>query len=408
MGLFWYPALNSKFDFDKPLDKGELLNSYIKYYLARLQSMFKYTGLPDSIPAKWLENYLLVNGNCAFVMDGDDLIVTTGGWGGIPDRYYIPTEYIVANPYVKESTRRTYTLGEDCVVMRNDTYVQGIMPLLIKYCSQMVENDITFNTADILSRAMLMITCVNDNDKQSVELWLKKLRRGELSAMGELPSMAGNQDRSINITPFQQVAGTLTDLIEYHQYLKAGLFNEIGLNSNYNMKREAINSNESQLNDDALHPLIDDMLRMRQEGLKEVNEMFGTNISVEFNSAWAENEKENELMLSGMEAQTEALETSVEEAAPQNDNGLIDDAGKGEEDGTDEDMGDSGLSAGDNAGVDDNSGRPELSTEEDEGEKGTGEEIEEPQAEPLAVDELTEAIEDLTEAIKNETKEGEA
>ena len=36
------------------------------------------------------------------------------------------------------------------------------------------------------------------------------------------------------------------------------------------------------------------------------------------------------------------------------------------------------------------------------------EEIEEPQAEPLAVDELTEAIEDLTEAIKNETKEGEA
>ena len=410
MGLFWYPALNSKFDFDKPLDKGELLNSYIKYYLARLQSMFKYTGLPDSIPAKWLENYLLVNGNCAFVMDGDDLIVTTGGWGGIPDRYYIPTEYIVANPYVKESTRRTYTLGEDCVVMRNDTYVQGIMPLLIKYCSQMVENDITFNTADILSRAMLMITCVNDNDKQSVELWLKKLRRGELSAMGELPSMAGNQDRSINITPFQQVAGTLTDLIEYHQYLKAGLFNELGLNSNYNMKREAINSNESQLNDDALHPLIDDMLRMRQEGLKEVNEMFGTNISVEFNSAWAENEKENELMLSGMEAQTESLENAAGEAAPQNDNELIDETGKGEEDGTDEDMDNSGVPAGDNAGVDDNSGRPELSTEEDEGEKGTGEEIEEPQAEPMAIEELTEAVEELTEAIKgeDETKEGEA
>ena len=386
MGLFWYPALNSKFDFDKPLDKGAMLNSYIQYYLARLQSMFKYEGLPDSIPAKWLEHYLLVNGSCAWVMDGDDLIVTTGGWGGIPDRYYIPTEYIVSNPYVKESTRRTYTLGEDCVVMRNDTYVQGIMPMLVKYCSQMVENDITFNTADILSRAMLMITAVTDNDRQSVELWLKKLRRGELSAMGELPAMTGNQDRSINITPFQQVAGTLTDLIEYHQYLKAGLFNELGLNSNYNMKREAINSNESQLNDDALHPLIDDMLRMRQEGLKEVNEMFGTNITVSFNSAWEENEKENDLMLEGLEAQTEEApvtnETDNIEAAPENEEVLIDES-------ENEEM------------------TEDVEPEEAETVETTAETV------PDNIEKLTDAVEDLATAIEDkrgeetEDKEGE-
>ena len=386
MGLFWYPALNSKFDFDKPLDKGAMLDSYIQYYLARLQSMFKYEGLPDSIPAKWLEHYLLVNGSCAWVMDGDDLIVTTGGWGGIPDRYYIPTEYIVSNPYVKESTRRTYTLGEDCVVMRNDTYVQGIMPMLVKYCSQMVENDITFNTADILSRAMLMITAVTDNDRQSVELWLKKLRRGELSAMGELPAMTGNQDRSINITPFQQVAGTLTDLIEYHQYLKAGLFNELGLNSNYNMKREAINSNESQLNDDALHPLIDDMLRMRQEGLKEVNEMFGTNITVSFNSAWEENEKENDLMLEGLEAQTEEApvtnETDNIEAAPENEEVLIDES-------ENEEM------------------TEDVEPEEAETVETTAETV------PDNIEKLTDAVEDLATAIEDkrgeetEDKEGE-
>ena len=387
MGLFWYPALNSKFDFDKPFDKGDLLNSYIQYYLARLQSMFKYTGLPDSVPAKWLEHYLLVNGSCAWVMDGDDLIVTTGGWGGIPDRYYIPTEYIVANPYVKESTRRTYTLGEDCVVMRNDTYVQGLMPMLTKYCSQLVENDITMNTADILSRAMLMITALNDNDKQSVELWLKKLRRGELSAMGELPAMAGNQDRSINITPFQQVAGTLTDLIEYHQYLKAGLFNELGLNSNYNMKRESINSNESQLNDDALHPLIDDMLKMRQEGLKEVNEMFGTNISVEFDSAWEENEIENDLMLEGMET---AVETPEDQTANETDNSEA-------------------------APEDKEESITETENEETEDIKDETEEIT-PETDilPEVITELTDAVETLAEAItedapaeETEEKEGE-
>lgn len=330
MSLFWYPDRQAKFDFDKPIDKSAAFDAYIIQYLNRLQSMFKYTGLPDTIPAKWLEHYLLVNGSCIFVMDGDDLIVTTGGWGGMPDRYYIPTEYIVSNPYVKESTRKTYTIGEDCVLIRNDVYAQGIMPLLTRYCSQLVENDVTMNIADILARATLTITALSGRDRENVEQWLKRIRKGELAAIGELPAVVGNQDRNVNIQPFQSTASTLTDLIEYHQYLKAGLFNELGLNSNYNMKRESINSNESQLNDDMLHPFIDEMLKMRREALEEVNEMFGTNITVDFDSAWKDNEIENAAAIDSIEASTEdgqpvTDETENVEAAPVEDEVLIDD-----------------------------------------------------------------------------------
>lgn len=309
--LFWYPALNSEYDQDKPLPKDLVFNSYIKYYLARCQSMFKYDGLPDTIPAKWLEHYLFVNGQCVFIKNGEDLIVTTGGMGGMPDIYYIPTKYIVSNPYIKEEARKEYTIGEDCVLIRNDTYSQGLIPLLTRYCSQLTENDLTMQTADILSRAMLTITATDRQTKESVEKWLQDLRKGKLSAIGELPSMVGNQDRTVNITPFQAVASTITDLIEYHQYLKASLYNELGLNANYNMKRESINSNESQLNDDMLHPLIDDMLARRREALEEVNKMFGTNITVEFNGAWLTNEKEEELTLEQMETATDSMEETV-------------------------------------------------------------------------------------------------
>ena len=62
------------------------------------------------------------------------------------------------------------------------------------------------------------------------------------------------------------------------------------------MKRESINSNESQLNDDMLHPLIDDMLRERKEGIDRVNALFGLNIKVDFASAWLENEKEEQML----------------------------------------------------------------------------------------------------------------
>ena len=58
------------------------------------------------------------------------------------------------------------------------------------------------------------------------------------------------------------------------------------------MKRESINSNEAQLNDDMLLPLIDDMLKNRQDALDKVNDMFGTDISVELNSAWEDNQIE--------------------------------------------------------------------------------------------------------------------
>lgn len=301
MSLFWYPDINEKYKFEGKPDKGMLLTSYINYYLARMQSMFEYEGLPDSIPAKWLENLLMVNGSCVWIKNGDDLIVTRAGIGGKPDVYYIPTECIVSNPYVKEGVNRTYTRDVDCVLMVNDTYAQGLLPLIKKYCMAMVENDITMNIADIFSRASLILTAADDNTKASAELFIKHIIDGDIDVIGESPFLVGNQDRSISINQLTNANGTLTNLIEYHQYLKAGLFNELGLNSNYNMKREAINSNESQLNDDMLHPLIDTMLREREEALEKVNAMFGTNISVHFNSAWEMNEIEEEAMIEQIE-----------------------------------------------------------------------------------------------------------
>mgnify|MGYP003296259741 CR=1 FL=1 len=178
--------------------------------------------------------------------------------------------------------------------MVNDTYAQGILPLLKKYCSLMVENDITMNIADIMSRASLILSAADDNTKNSAELFLKRIIEGKLGVIGETPFLVANQDKSLSINNIANCSNTLTDLIEYHQYLKASFYNELGLQSNYNMKREAINSNESQLNEDMLHPFIDDMLRERQEGLDKVNKMFGTDITVRFNSAWEINEREEE------------------------------------------------------------------------------------------------------------------
>lgn len=318
--LFWYPTLKYKYDFDKGIDKPLALRAYICYFLDRLQSMFKWEGLPDTIPQKWLESYLLTDGQCAVINTSKGLFATNGGMGADPNEYYIPTKYIVTNPWLPEGSTagKQYTIyGEEqnAVLVRNDIYTVGLMPLLLKYCTQMVENDITMSIADIWARASVAMSAADDQTRESAELWLKRLKKGELGVIGEAPFLAGNQNESLRTNPIGTVAGTLTDLIEYHQYLKAGLYNEIGLNSNYNMKREAIMSNETKLNDDALHPLIDTMLACRKEAAEEINRLFGTEITVEFNSAWEDNEKENEAIMQQIEATAEGDEAIADDVA---------------------------------------------------------------------------------------------
>ena len=387
MSLFWYPEINEKYAFDDMPDKGMLLSSYIRYYLARLQSMFKYEGLPDTIPAKWLENYLLVNGFCVWIKDGEDLIVTYAGVGADPDVYYIPTKAIVTNPYVKNiSTDRTYTRDEDCVVMVNDTYAQGLLPMLKKYCAQMVEIDVSFYLNTVMSRGTAVLSATDDNTKASAELWLRHIKEGKLGVIGE--SNFTLADRDLTVNQLTGTDGTLTNLIEAMQYVKASLYNDLGLQANYNMKREAINSGESQLTEDQLHPLIDNMLKERQEALEKVNAMFGTNITVEFNSAWEINEREEEAAIEQIEATTDQTEAAAEMAkeGPAYEMSTVD------KEKTDEEV------------------KEDITIEEDIPEEASTEEVtEEGAAEEVPDVEVTisdDAIEEIAEKVAEKLEEG--
>ena len=388
MSLFWYPTIGSDSIFNCEYDKGDMLDSYVRYFLSRLQSMFKYEGLPDTIPAKWLEHYLMCNGNCIIAKNDDgDLYAYIGGMGTNINAYYVPQGYIVSNPYFnaglhpdKDNTEgsafsKKFVNGIDCVLIYNDTHAQGLLPMLRKYCMQLVENDITMNIADILARATLNISTADDKTKASAELYLNNLKKGKLGVMMDNAFIEG-----LHVSEFSAACNSLTNLIEYHQYIKASLYNELGLNSNYNMKRESINSNESQLNDDMLHPLIDDMLRERQEGIEAVNKMFGTNIKVTFGGAWLENEKEEQLITNELISDnTDSDNSDMDIEDNVNDIESLEDDTIGE------------VSEEDIA----------VPITEDETEDEVIEETsEEVTTDPI--EELTEAIEDLTEAIEDD------
>lgn len=320
MSIWNYPDIGIVDAFKKPADKDVLLASYLRYFLARLQSMFKWSGLPDTIPQKWLENILMTKGAATFVRTAKNgLFVNAPAPAANLDVYYIPQDILVVNPYA-EGLKDVYHRDVDCVLMLNDTYAQGLMPLLKKYCMALVENDISLNLASIMSRATIILSAAEDKTKQSAELFIKHLLEGKLDVIGETPFLIANQDKALSVNQLTRANDTITQLIEYHQYIKASLYNELGLQSNYNMKRESINSNESQLNEDQLHPLIDDMLAERKEAAEKVNELFDTSISVEFNSAWEINEEQEENEIDKLKAETEAAKAEAEILKDQDEN----------------------------------------------------------------------------------------
>lgn len=271
-------------------DKKQCVNTYVRYMINRTQSMFKWNNLPESIPERILELYLQTNGNVCFYKHNDNLYVFTGGLGGKPDVYYKPTIYTIANPALDLS--KSLTIDSECVVIYNDSMLIGLLPLLVKYATQLTETDISINIATINSRIVSLISAQDDRTKSSAEKYLEDIRNGKNGVIAENAFLDGIKSQPYGATGY---SNAITSLIELLQYQKASLFNEIGLNANYNMKRESINSDESQLNNDALLPLVDDMLKCRREGINKVNAMYGTSITVDFDSSWKDNKTEIKL-----------------------------------------------------------------------------------------------------------------
>lgn len=276
-------------------DKSMNLNNHIMYFLNRTQRLFKWENLPDTIPVRMLEMYLQINGNACFYKYNDNLYVFVGGLGGEPDEYYRPTIYTISNPALNLTVNAK--INTDCIVMPNDSQYMGLIPLFSNYLTLMCENELSMFMNIIQSRMTALISADNDKTYESAKQYIDDIVKGKLGVIADNQFFEGLKSQ-----PYQNSGvHSLTDLIEMQQYIKASLYNELGLNANYNMKRESINSNESQLNKDSLLPLIDDMLYNRQTYANKVNEMFNTNISVDYDSAWKENEIENEKLLENID-----------------------------------------------------------------------------------------------------------
>ena len=302
------------------------VNNMVNYMFAKTLSMFEYQGLPETIPQRELERLLQTYGYAFITEVNGELYALAGSLSGTEkDAYGQPTEITINN--VALNFNKTMNLKKDGVLIHNDDVRIGVLPLFEKGCALLAENDVNMVMWGINSRIQKLISAPDDKSRESAELYIKKIIDGDLSIIADNALFDGVKMQAPSAS---SVAG-VQQMIEYHQFVKSNLYNEIGLSSNFNMKRERLISSEVDQAEDSLFPLVYNMMENRLFGIAAINEMFGLNITVDFGSVWA---LKNKKLVDGVTGNNGIHEAANSEQPPEQDeNGNVNGNDNGNDNG---------------------------------------------------------------------------
>lgn len=267
---------NNTFNINNSVANENLLHNL---FLSKTLTMFKYEGLPESIPYEILENFLQTTGKTFIFKYNDKLIA-------LP----IDLDYNKVDYYNRPTTGTIFINGEnknisvdlkDGALISNDYLQLGFRELFNKYSYLINQSELTLYIANIWKRASKIISASDDSTIQSAKEFVKKIENGNISIISTNPIF-----NDLNINTDNVTSVSLSELIQYDNYIKSSLFNEIGLSSNKDMKKERLITSEVEQNNSSIYPFVDNMIDCRKKGIAKVNELFDLDISVEFNSSW--------------------------------------------------------------------------------------------------------------------------
>ena len=262
-------------------NKQNNLTDFVRGILNRTLGMFEYTNLPETLPAVEIEKRLQLHGHATIFKYKGSLYVTTGSYCGMEKSpYNQPTQIIINVPAF--NLNQKLTINKDCIDIKNDSLGVGLDTTIRKHGTLLIENEITMLLKDYNARVQTVFIGGTDQTVNSANAYINNLIDGNLGAVVEnsfLQDLKVQSAQGQNTTPF-------TDLIQYQQFLKSDLYNELGLSSLNNMKKERMNTDEVNANNDNIYPLVDDMLQNRMDGINMVNKLFNGNFAVDFSGTW--------------------------------------------------------------------------------------------------------------------------
>ena len=267
---------------------------YFKWLCNKVMSCFiikdRSNGKTETINWNYFKMNLLLDGQICITDFGDNLYACIGNRGGKPNEYYIPTIFTIANPVLGS---KQVDIDVNGVVFYNtdidmftytgncEIFSGGLYDLISQTATLLADNIISINCNQINSRITAFFTAESEAQAIAGEVILKKMYAGKPYQI-----LRSDLIEKLNVNPINSSAsGNITQLVELHNYIIANFFQSIGVKSNNVMKRERLINSEIDSQNDYLKVSLLEILTSWQKGFDKLNEIYGTDISVNLNPA---------------------------------------------------------------------------------------------------------------------------
>lgn len=257
--------------------------------------IYKYSGLPESLPGRELLMNLIITGHAVIFEDKGKLVTTRTTIYDF-DKYYRPTKATFGNVKIFS---RTLTFGVDSEVvyltriqgnvLHDQCVDSGLNTFIKRYARMLADIESTINIYTVNTRATSYPVGASDQVRQSLENFYNKIAMGEKAVITD--DLIIEAFRNVDIIGQRSGEG-LNDLIIARDKILATFFREIGIKFAQEQKKAQLTEEEVTADEQLLLLNVNDMLEVQREGLQRVNDHFGTNITVSLNPIYNRREYE--------------------------------------------------------------------------------------------------------------------
>ena len=242
----------------------------------RIMRLFVWDNT-DPVPAKEIEQRLLIQGHCGVFNFKDpktgitELTAMFGNFNGIAKYMDELPRYMMRCPVWSGNTE----VNKNSVVISNNSLRNPALPLVNHYAYLLAHTDVTLSRLMIAARdAGGVPIATSEKQKQDIEDYQRRLYNGEDGVVTDLGAIGveyAGSDKHTN--------QNIVDVMDVRQRILKNFYSDIGVRASFE-KRSNATVNEVEADTSMLLLNITDMLETRKRGAEAVNNMFSTNWSV--------------------------------------------------------------------------------------------------------------------------------
>lgn len=284
-------VLPETFKFQLSEDKKAIFRALCLDMLECTLEMFEWDGLTPTLSSRSMEIEMQTRGYCVISEVKNPLHGDAGFYcfryaspSGELNSELLPTQMVVVDVWT--GFNKTLTIGEDCIVIPNDILWRGLGDLFALHAGQLADAHTTMRLQLYNARINKILSATDDKVVTEALNMLNDLKDGKWGVIGDSVELMGMMKALSSVDFSSPHSGSIKDTMEVIQYYLAQWHIAVGLNDNFNMKREALNGKETESNADVIFTLPLSMLKQRQKGAEMLKTKYNIPASVKFGSTW--------------------------------------------------------------------------------------------------------------------------